>query len=51
MSLNEWLAIGLLVAFFALLMAGVDSNWQGTFAVEFVRGAAGPAPVLAWGLE
>jgi hypothetical protein len=27
------------------------TNWQGTFAVEFVRGTGSPAPALAWGLE
>lgn len=27
------------------------SNWQGTWVVDFVRGADGPNPALAWGAE
>jgi hypothetical protein len=27
------------------------TNWQGTFAVDFLRGEGGAAPMLAWGLE
>jgi hypothetical protein len=27
------------------------TNWQGTFTVDFVRGADGPDPALWWGVE
>jgi hypothetical protein len=27
------------------------TNWQGTFTIDFVRGADGPDPALAWQVE
>lgn len=27
------------------------TNWQGTFVVDFLRGAGGPSPALHWGIE
>lgn len=27
------------------------TNWQGTFTVDFVRGADGPSPAFWWGVE
>jgi hypothetical protein len=27
------------------------TNWQGTYVVDFVRGADGPDPALWWGAD